>query len=155
MYLKVLKTKKPQIFVNELVLNNKRRVIENRIYLSKTGIAIFTKDITQQKNLQGKLEYTQRLEELVKIRTEKLKTAERLAAIGKTAGRVRHDIRNPLQTIAGELYLAKTEADTLPDGENKENLNESFTAIGRQLRYINKIVSDLLDYSKPMTHIME
>lgn len=92
---------------------------------------------------------------MVKIRTEKLKAEERLAAIGETAGMVGHDIRNLLQAIAGELYLAKTEVDTLPDGENKENLNESFTSIGRQLRYINKVVSDLLDYSKPMAPIME
>src|SRR5690554_7068410 len=110
MYLKVLKTKKPQIFVDGLVVNGKKRVIENRIYPSKTGLAVFTKDITQQKMLQDKLsEYTQRLEELVKIRTVKLKAAERLATIGETAGMVGHDIRNPLQAIAGELYLAKTE----------------------------------------------
>ena len=34
------------------------------------------------------------------------KNTERLAAIGATAGMVGHDIRNPLQTITGELYLA-------------------------------------------------
>ena len=39
----------------------------------------------------------------------KLKDAERLAAIGATAGMVGHDIRNPLQAITGDLYLAKTE----------------------------------------------
>lgn len=156
MYLKVLKTKKPQIFVDGLVVNGKKRVIENRIYPSKTGLAVFTKDITQQKMLQDKLsEYTQRLEELVKIRTVKLKAAERLATIGETAGMVGHDIRNPLQAIAGELYLAKTETESLPDGGIKRNLNESFTSIGNQLKYINKIVSDLLDYSKPLTPVME
>jgi len=32
---------------------------------------------------------------------------ERLAAIGQTAGMVGHDIRNPLQAITSEVYLAK------------------------------------------------
>ena len=40
---------------------------------------------------------------------KKLKDSERLAAIGTTAGMVGHDIRNPLQAIASDVYLAKTD----------------------------------------------
>ena len=40
---------------------------------------------------------------------KKLEKALRLAAIGETAGMVGHDIRNPLQAITGDVYLAKTE----------------------------------------------
>jgi len=47
------------------------------------------------------------LERLVEERTKQLKDSERLAAIGATAGMVGHDIRNPLQAITGDLYLAK------------------------------------------------
>ena len=35
------------------------------------------------------------------------KNTERLVAIGQTAGMIGHDIRNPLQAIVSELYLAK------------------------------------------------
>ena len=148
-YLKVLKTKKPKVFVDELTMNNRRVIVENHIYPSKTGISVFTKDITQRMELQAKLEeYTQRLEELVKRRTEKLKAAERLAAIGETAGMVGHDIRNPLQTIAGELYLVKGEVTSLPDGEGKKSLMESLQVIGDQMTYINKIVADLQDFAR-------
>ena len=38
---------------------------------------------------------------------QKLKDAERLAAIGATAGMVGHDIRNPLQAITSDLILGK------------------------------------------------
>ena len=40
---------------------------------------------------------------------KKLEKALRLAAIGETAGMVGHDIRNPLQAITSDVYLAKTE----------------------------------------------
>ena len=38
---------------------------------------------------------------------KKLEKAQRLAAIGETAGMVGHDIRNPLQAIVSDVYLAK------------------------------------------------
>ncbi len=120
-YLKVLKTRKSKMFVNELIMNNRNVIVENHIYPTKTGVAVFTKDITPRRELQRKLfEYTQKLEDLVRVRTEKLKTAERLAAIGETAGMVGHDIRNPLQTISGELYLIKTDVDSLPPVKPEE-----------------------------------
>ena len=50
-----------------------------------------------------------------------LKDAERLAAIGATAGMVGHDIRNPLQAITGDAYLAKTELASTADSEGKEH----------------------------------
>jgi PAS domain S-box-containing protein len=67
-------------------------------------------DVTDRKEMQNKLEeYTAHLEKLVDDRTQQLKDTERLTAIGETAGMVGHDLRNPLQTITGEIYLAKAE----------------------------------------------
>ncbi len=155
-YLKVLKTKRPRVFIDELTMNNRKVIVENHIYPSRTGVCVFTKDITQRKELQRKLEaYTQRLEDLVRIRTEKLKTAERLAAIGETAGMVGHDIRNPLQTINGELYLMKGDLQSLPEGDVKNSVRESMQIIGEQMAYINKIVADLQDFAKTSTPILE
>ena len=70
-------------------------------------------DITERIQLQAKLEesavrveeYANQMEELANQRAEQLKDAERLAAIGATAGMVGHDIRNPLQAITGDVYL--------------------------------------------------
>ncbi len=117
------------------------------------GMAV---DITQLKQLQGKLEqHAKKLEELVRIRTERLKATERLATIGETAGMVGHDIRNPLQSIIGELYLIKDELGNLPDGDAKESLKESVAVIDEQTAYINKIVTDLQDYARPAAPRME
>ena len=116
------------------------------------------KTLCNQKELQGKLEekaieveeYASQMEELADERAKKLKDAERMAAIGHTAGMVGHDIRNPLQAITSELYLEKLEIDSLADGEVKENLLESIRGIEENLVYINKIVADLQDYARPL-----
>jgi PAS domain S-box-containing protein len=117
------------------------------------GMAV---DITQLKHLQRKLEqHAKKLEELVRIRTERLKATERLATIGETAGMVGHDIRNPLQSIVGELYLLNDELGNLPDGDAKKSLKESVAVIEEQTAYINKIVTDLQDYARPAAPRME
>ncbi len=113
------------------------------------GVWSTVHDVTEQKESQKKLEeYSKMLEQLVEERTLKLKDAERLAAIGETAGMVGHDIRNPLQSIISEVYLSKEEINGLPESENKAYLQESLSSIENQAMYINKIVADLQDYTK-------
>ena len=84
-----------------------------------------------------------------------MKDAERLAAIGETAGMVGHDIRNPLQAITSSVYLAKEETKALPESGEKEGLTESLETIEEQVLYINKIVSDLQDFVKPLNPKIE
>ena len=108
-------------------------------------------DITERKILEAKLEeYSKNLEKLVEERTKQLKDAERLAAIGATAGMVGHDIRNPLQAITSDIYLAKTDLASTPDSEEKKNAIESLDEIEKNVVYINKIVQDLQDFAKPL-----
>jgi PAS domain S-box-containing protein len=76
--------------------------------------------------------YTNDLESTVRERTNQLKDKERLAAIGQTASMVGHDIRNPLQSIVSELYLARTEIEEFPDSEAKNSLKESIQLIEEQ-----------------------
>jgi signal transduction histidine kinase len=91
------------------------------------------------------------LEDLVEEKTKLLKDSERMAAIGQTAGMVGHDIRNPLQSIIGDVYLANSELATLPDSEEKKNIKESLDMIEQNIDYINKIVLDLQDFAKPLS----
>ncbi len=95
-------------------------------------------------------EYSNQMEELAKQRLEKLKESERLATVGATAGMVGHDIRNPLQAITGDLYLAKSEVTGLPESERKNAILESLEETEKNVEYINKIVQDLQDYARPL-----
>ncbi len=97
------------------------------------GIFAAARDITERKALE-----------------KQLNEKERLAAIGATAGMVGHDIRNPLQAIASDMYLARSEIDSLQDGETKQNLLDSILETEKNVDYINKIVQDLQDYARPL-----
>jgi signal transduction histidine kinase len=110
--------------------------------------------LEERKKMQEQLEeYGKQLEILVEKKTKQLKEAERLATIGQTAGMVGHDIRNPLQGIVSELYLESQEIALLPTGETKANLQESIRSIEANLYYIDKIVSDLQDYARPLVPV--
>lgn len=115
------------------------------------GLWSIVRDISQQKRLQRNLEeHAGVLEKIVQDREKQLKDTERLVAIGQTAGMVGHDLRNPLQTLTGELYLAKLEVDSLAEGETKNNLQESIQVIEEQIIYMDKIVSDLQAFVRPV-----
>lgn len=108
-------------------------------------------DITEQKLAEEKIQqYSKHLEDLVEERTRQLQEKERLAAIGQTAGMVGHDIRNPLQAITSDLYLISEELKENPQCGNLEGVQESLNAINDNIFYINKIVSDLQDYTRPI-----
>jgi signal transduction histidine kinase len=66
---------------------------------------------------------------------------------------VGHDIRNPLQAITGDIYLARSDLESMPDGEAKVNLAESLAGIQENVDYITKIVQDLQDYARPLNPI--
>jgi len=72
--------------------------------------------------------------------------SQRFAAIGETAAMVGHDLRNPLQGIAGAVYNLKTEEDSRLSKEGREMLQLIEEGIGRS----DKIISDLLEYSREL-----
>lgn len=116
-----------------------------------TRIVGIEQDITEHKQTEQKLEeYTKNLEQLVEERTKQLKNAERLAAIRQTAGIIGHDIRNPLQVIADELFLMKQDVSGSPDSECKRDVEESLVSIQEQVDYMDKIISDLQDFARPL-----
>lgn len=120
------------------------------------GVVLVFRDVTERRRLYQQLEiYAKDLEALVEKRTLQLKQAERMAAIGETAGMVGHDIRNPLHAMSGDVYLTRLDVESLPDGELKKEMLENLKAIEDNIYYINKIVADLQDYSKVQTPAIE
>ncbi len=117
------------------------------------GVA-FVRDISERKQVQKKLQnYSIVLEETVALRTAELKAmqerllkAERLAAIGELAGMVGHDLRNPLQGIKNATYYLKRKGPVISEYQSKEMLE----TIDKAIENANKIINDLLDYSREM-----
>ncbi len=116
-------------------------------------------DINERKNLQNKLAmYSQRLEEIVQKRTEELKKtqaelvkSERLAAIGELAGMIGHDLRNPLTGIKNSAFYMKKKGKDLTLQQEKEMLE----TIDKCVNYSNRIINDLLDYSREIQLTLE
>jgi PAS domain S-box-containing protein len=120
------------------------------------GALVIAHDVTERRKAELELEKrAKNLESLVEERTNALRDSERLAAIGATAGMVGHDIRNPLQAITSDIYLTKTDLASLPESEEKKNIQESITEIEKNIYYINKIVADLQDFARPLTPKLE
>ena len=106
---------------------------------------------TERKRAEEDLkEYSGRLEVMVEERTQKLRDAqetlvqkERLAVLGQLAGGVGHELRNPLGVISNAVYYLQA---INPDAD--ESTREYLNMISSEVRDAEKIISDLLDFSR-------
>jgi signal transduction histidine kinase len=96
-------------------------------------------------------EYANQLEEKVEDRTRELVEAqkrllesERFSAIGELAAMIGHDLRNPLTAILNAAYYLRLKAGSDLDPK----VGEMLDIIDKDVEYSNKIVSDLLEYSR-------
>lgn len=104
-------------------------------------------DITERKRMASELrQYSDHLEELVAARTEELKEAERMAAMGQFAAMVAHDLRNPLTGIAGAAYYLRKKYGQAPDEVTREMLD----VIEKDVEYSNQMMTSLVEYSGEM-----
>jgi len=110
------------------------RIFRDGKLVGRRGVVI---DITERKEME-----------------EKLRKAERYVGIGEAAAMVGHDLRNPLQVIVNRLFLAEKATERLasPYSDVAKNLGlgELFKELGEQVKYMDKIVSDLQDYARPL-----
>jgi PAS domain S-box-containing protein len=102
-------------------------------------------DITERKRMEDELRlYSEHLEELVAEKTKQLRQAERMAAIGEVAAMVAHDLRNPLQGIAGALGVIRQNLGSAADSLSVKMLDLIESSVG----YAGNIIKDLVDYSR-------
>jgi PAS domain S-box-containing protein len=119
-----------------------------------THVFATAKDVTERKKMEDDLRhYSEHLGELVEERTKELNAtqeqlikSEKMAAIGELATMVAHDLRNPLTGIAGATYYLKKKLSSEMDKKTKEMID----IIEKDIKYSNKIVTDLLEYSRDM-----
>jgi PAS domain S-box-containing protein len=92
----------------------------------------------------GALEIFHDLTELRRLE-ERVRCADRLAALGQMAATVAHEIRNPLGGIEG--FAALLERDLAERPEQIEMARQ----IVQGARSLNRVVTSLLDFTRPVT----
>ena len=116
-----------------------------------TGIQSTIRDITPRKLMDQELKhYRDHLEELVTERTrelaqaqEKLLRQERLAALGKVAGSVSHELRNPMATMNNAAFFLRMVLED-PDPD----VLKSIEIIENEIQGSTRIIETLLDFAR-------
>jgi len=92
----------------------------------KTGMVITFQDLTQVRALE-----------------ETSRRQDRLAAIGRMAASIAHEIRNPLAAMRGSIQMLRSEMD------NDSAQTELMEIILRESDRLNRIITDFLSYARP------
>lgn len=74
---------------------------------------------------------------------ERVKRDERLAAVGRLAAGIAHEIRNPLASISGSVELLQGEIDT------EEEAARLMEIVVRESDRLNGLISEFLNYVRP------
>ncbi len=96
-----------------------------------TGIVITFQDLTQIRALE-----------------EASRRQDRLAAIGRMAASIAHEIRNPLAAMRGSIQMLRSEMNA--DSSQAELME----IILRESDRLNRIISDFLNYARPRSIVL-
>ncbi|MDQ7063366.1 MAG: ATP-binding protein [candidate division KSB1 bacterium] len=88
------------------------------------------------------IEYVKDVTEAVKMQKH-LEQAKNLAEIGKMGSIVAHEVRNPLNAIAGAVRFLKGEIEN-------EELQSYLQIIDEQVKRVNAVTDEMLDYARPL-----
>jgi two-component system sensor histidine kinase PilS (NtrC family) len=92
----------------------------------------------------GTLGYVYALDDLTEIRRleREVRMQDRLAAVGRLAAAIAHEIRNPLTSIAGSVSMLST----IPDMNQEQR--QLLDIVTRESQRLNGIITDFLAYSR-------
>lgn len=104
--------------------------IRDRAGASMTDVLLLGEDVTQREDTR-----------------EKLLRSERLAAIGRLAAQITHEIRNPLSSIGLNIELLGDDVEHLPK-ERQEEASQILSAVGREVARLTQITEGYLRYAR-------
>ncbi len=77
---------------------------------------------------------------------KRLKLSDRLAAVGRLAAGLAHEIRNPLASLSGSVQMLKS---SLPPSAVEKEQRVLLEIVLRETDRLNRLVSNFLDYARP------
>jgi two-component system sensor histidine kinase HydH len=139
----------PRMIQLALEMKETKAVLTREVALRLFDIGDVRLDMTaspildDEESIQGFIFLFRDLTQLAALKKE-VETNRRLAAIGKLAGGVAHEIRNPLSSIKGfATYFAKRYENEPDDAETAQIMVE-------EVERINRSITQLLEFAKPM-----
>ncbi len=99
------------------------RWIHANVYPSPGGISVFAQDITERR-----------------VQQEKLLLSEKLAATGRLAATIAHEINNPLESVLNLIYLARTSRAEI------DKIREYLTTAEKELTRVSNIARHTLGF---------
>ncbi len=98
------------------------------VYPTRDGIVVFSRDISEEKRTTAALMQT-----------------EKLAAVGRLAASIAHEINNPLESVTNLIYLSRT-------SQNFSEVQEYLSIAERELRRVSVISNQTLRFYKQSTN---
>lgn len=127
-------------------LHNKKK--NGELYWEAAAISAIRNaegDITHFLSVKEDITERKRLESEVAQRNKELARAQALAAMGRMASMIAHDLRNPLSSVKMTLQILGKQSGPQAQAENDELRQISL----EQIHYMEEILSDMLTFSKP------
>jgi signal transduction histidine kinase len=119
-------------------------IVERGVLSRIERLAISIKKMGKSKNLSERLSWNSKDELSLLAETIDGMMEERVNTIEELAAMIGHDLRNPLTGITSAMYYLRKKYGALMDEKGRGMLE----VIEKDIDYSNKIINDLLEYSK-------
>ncbi len=96
-----------------------------------------------KKSVYGLIENAEQAHQELKQSRESLMLSEKMALLGKLAAGTAHSIRNPLTSVKMRLFSLNRSCNFT------KHQSEDFNVISTEIKQINKIVENFLEFSRP------
>ncbi len=104
--------------------------------------------VDSEDRLAGNMLLIQDLSQIKELE-EEVRRNEKLAALGKMAAGVAHELRNPLSSIKGLAVLLKSKF------KEKSNEQKNAAILVQEVERLNRSIGELLDYARPYKLVRE
>ena len=131
------------------VINEKLELSERELRTSNVELHTTNEKLQlSEEELRASNEELLAANEELRDAQEQLVRSEKLAAIGKLAGGIGHELRNPLGAIKNAAYYVRGKLINSEVVKKEPKVAEFLNIIDEEISSSNKIISDLLNFSR-------